>query len=274
MRHIAFIGAGAMAEAIVSGLISKGIFRPEQIWVNNKENYERLERFRTLYGVRVTRDKREALSGAGLVLLSVKPKDAREALEAIKPYVRSEHIIVSVMAGITTDSIARALGIKIPVVRAMPNTSAAIGQSATAIAAGRYATKDHLSQVERLFKAIGTTAVVSEHELHAVTALSGSGPAYVYYFAEALEAAAKEAGLKPDIARELILQTLAGAVDMLKTSGAETSELRRQVTSPGGTTQAGLEVLEQYKTKEALCACIRRAMVRSAELAEQYETRA
>ncbi|HET7657080.1 MAG TPA: pyrroline-5-carboxylate reductase, partial [Bacillales bacterium] len=234
-------------------------------------NAERLERMKSLYEVSTSRDKQKVLRNADVVILSMKPKDVTDALQSIRAFVTDDHLVVSVLAGVSTDYISDQLGCEAPVVRAMPNTSATIGFSATAIAPGKFAKDEHVEKIKTLFKTIGTTTAVEENDLHAVTGLSGSGPAYIYYFVEAMEEAAAEAGLKQDVAKELIVQTLVGAAEMLKTSKDQPAVLRKKITSPGGTTQAGLETLQQYKYQEALMACIKKAAARSIELGSPFQ---
>jgi pyrroline-5-carboxylate reductase len=269
-NKIAFIGAGSMAESIISGILAKGFLKSEQIFAANKSDDQRLQRLNDLFNLRCTRDKKEAVSDADVIILAMKPKDITEALLSIQPHVQKDQLIVSVLAGVSTDYISDILDNGTPVVRAMPNTSAAIGFSATAIAPGKFAAENHIEKTKALFQTIGTTTVVEENDLHAVTGLSGSGPAYIYYFVEAMEEAAAESGLKEDVAKELIIQTLVGAAEMLKTSQDTPSVLRQKITSPGGTTQAGLETLEKYKYQEALMECIKKAAARSVELGGAY----
>lgn len=271
-QKVAFIGAGSMAESIISGVLAKGFLQPEQVYVTNRENKERLDRMQKLYQVYCSRDKQKVIEGAEIVVLSMKPKDVTAALQSIQSLVRPDQLVVSVLAGVSTDYISDQLDSGAPVVRAMPNTSAAIGFSATAIAAGASANDEHIEMTKTLFRTIGTTTVVDEDDLHAVTGLSGSGPAYIYYFVEAMEDAAAEAGLKKDVAKELIIQTLVGAAEMLKSSEDQPSALRKKITSPGGTTQAGLETLEKYKYQEALMACIKDAAERSIELGSPFKS--
>lgn len=271
-QKVAFIGAGSMAESIMSGMLTKGFLQTDQIYVTNRKNKERLERIQRLYQVHCSQDKQEVVEDADVVLLSMKPKDVTAAIQSIKSLVRSDQLVVSVLAGVSTDYISDQLESEAPVVRAMPNTSAAIGFSATAIAGGKSAGDEHIEMTKTLFQTIGTTTVVEENDLHAVTGLSGSGPAYIYYFVEAMEDAAAEAGLKQDVAKELIIQTLVGAAEMLKTSKDQPSVLRKKITSPGGTTQAGLETLEKYKYQEALMECIKDAAARSIELGSPFKT--
>ena len=270
-QKIAFIGAGSMTEALISGILKKGFVAPENIYVTNKGNQERLARIEKTYHVQCHRDKKPTIKDAAAIILSVKPKDIEEALDSIKPYIQPNQLIISVVAGISTDFISQVMMRPVPIIRAMPNTSAAIGRSATAIASGRHATSEDLEWVKELFQTIGTVVVVPENDLHAVTGLSGSGPAYIYYLVESMEKAAKDVGLNEDTARELVVQTLVGTAEMLKSSNVDASELRRKVTSPGGTTQAGLEVLQRFRYQEALIACIRRATERSVELGEAFE---
>ncbi len=270
-RKVAFVGGGAMAEAIIQGVLAKGFVHSEQIWVTNKENRQRLERLHNVYHVNCSMDKQEVIEHSDVIILSVKPKDVATAIENIRDYITESQIVVSVLAGVSTEYISEQLERKCPVIRAMPNTSATIGYSATAIAAGKYAGRDHMDQVGDLFQTIGTTTIVKEDDLHAITGLSGSGPAYIYYFVEAMEEAAAEAGLQKDIAKQLIIQTLVGAAEMLKSSNEKPAVLRQRITSPGGTTQAGLDTLERYKYQEALMACIKQAAARSVELGSPYQ---
>lgn len=272
MNKLTFIGAGSMAEAILTGVLSKGFMRADQISVTNKDNQERLTRLRNLYQVNCTKNKKEAIEGSDVLILSMKPKDIQEALTDIKSYIKEGQIIVSVLAGVSSDYISEELDITNPIVRAMPNTSATIGFSATAIAAGKNAGQEEINKVTELFKNIGTTVTVEEKDLHAITGLSGSGPAYIYYLVEAMEEAAQEAGLDQQTAKDLIIQTLAGAAEMLKVTNEQPAELRRKITSPGGTTQAGLETLKHYNYQEALKACVKQAAARSVELGSPYRS--
>jgi len=264
-RSIAFIGAGSMAEALIAGM-TKTFCHPAQIVVTNRQNRNRLEELKHTYGVRTAQDARHAVAQADTVILAMKPKDVAEAMAAVAPAIRSNQLMLSLLAGVTTETIERLAGRDIAVVRAMPNTSAAVGLSATAIAGGRFASEQHLETAKQLFETVGIVTIVPERDLHAVTGLSGSGPAYVYYLVEAMEKAAADIGLERDVAKRLILQTIIGAAEMLKASDKHPSVLRREVTSPGGTTEAGISVLEQYRFQEAIAACIRRATVRSEEL--------
>lgn len=269
----AFIGAGSMAEAMVSGMLNSKLFEKEQLIVTNRSNKERLDYFKEQYGVVVTNDQGEAIKNAGVIILAMKPKDVTAALEGIKPFVSEKQMLISVIAGVSTKSMEELLGLNIAIIRAMPNTSATIGYSATAISKGTYADDLHETIAETLFLTIGTVSKVKEEDLHAVTGLSGSGPAYVYYLVEAMEKAAVDLGLAKDVSKELILQTIIGAAEMLKSSPKHPSTLRKEVMSPGGTTEAGLKVLEQYKYQEAMIECIERAAARSEEMGIEIENK-
>ncbi|WP_017755685.1 pyrroline-5-carboxylate reductase ProI [Calidifontibacillus oryziterrae] len=266
-----FIGAGSMAEAMVSGMLNSTIFVAKQLIVTNRSNTAKLQFFKQEYGVNVTHDQAAALEKADVVILAMKPKDVTAALDGLKPFITENHLLVSVIAGVSTTSIEDLLGINIPIIRAMPNTSAAIGESATAISRGQYAIDLHQKIAETLFLTIGTVSLVDETDLHAVTGLSGSGPAYVYYLVEAMEKAALELGLNQKVSKELILQTIKGAAEMLKASPKHPSTLRKEVMSPGGTTEAGLKVLEEYQYQEAMINCIKRAAHRSHEMGAEIE---
>lgn len=269
--NIAFIGAGSMAEAMISGLISTNKFKPGQIHVTNYSNDARLHELRNQYKINITRNIPLIIQKSDVIVLAVKPKDVVESIENIKPYIHKSHLIISVLAGVSTSSILSLFQHKVPVVRAMPNTSASIGLSATAISKGEHANDEHIKLAETLFHTVGTVTVVPEAQLHAVTGLSGSGPAYVYYLVEAMQKAALHQGLESDVATDLITQTLIGAAQMLRTSPKSPTTLRKEVTSPGGTTEAGLEQLTDYEFQEALIQCIDKATLRSKELGEAID---
>lgn len=265
-NKIAFIGAGSMAEAFISGIIKTGFLQSDQIVVTNNNNQARLDLLHDRYRIQTIHDKRIVLEGADLIVLSVKPYDIKSAVDSIKQYIKPNQLIVSVVAGVSTDYISKLIGQAIPVIRAMPNTSASIGFSATAITKGINATEKHIEQSEDLFKTIGTTVIVNEKDMDAVTGVSGSGPAYVYYLVEAIEKAAMEVGLDETVAKSLITQTIIGAGEMLKHSGETAETLRKNVTSPAGTTEAGIKALEKYDFQKAMVECIKSACNRSAEL--------
>lgn len=265
MNTIVFIGAGSMAEAVIAGIVEQRVLPPHQVFVTNKSDNARLKELQARYGVAIVDREKEVLRRADLVVLATKPKDIHQAMADIRPYLTEQAAILSVIAGISIQTIEQGLGVR-PVARCMPNTSATIGKSATGIALNAATPENMRQHMYHLLSSIGVVKEVEEDELHAVTALSGSGPAYIYYLAEALEAAAIKKGLSQEISRELIIQTLEGAAAMLRKTGTEPAELRKHVTSPNGTTEAGLKALERRFFKEAIEECIHCAESRSREL--------
>ncbi|WP_243290158.1 pyrroline-5-carboxylate reductase [Bacillus sp. FJAT-47783] len=270
MKTIGFIGAGSMAEAFISGLINGGIYKPEHIYVSNKTNEERLEQLHAKYRIHMAENKEEIIQKADVIILAIKPKGAETVIRAIQPFVTEDHLIISVLAGVSTTAIEEILVKKVPVIRAMPNTSATIRLSATGMTKGHYTTEEQLAFAKGLFEAIGTVQIVKEEQLDAVTGLAGSGPAYIYYLVEALEHAAKEVGFDEETARSFIIQTLCGASEMLKQTNKEAAVLRKEVTSPGGTTEAGIKILEANGFQNAIVDCVKQAEARSKELRHAF----
>lgn len=266
-KKVCFVGAGAMAEAVLAGMLNNRIVKPGAVSITNRSDRFRLDELVYNFGVIADMDQREkSIREADILILAMKPKDVAPAIEEIKSLTNSNQLFISIIAGITTSYITTLLGHSAPVIRTMPNTSATIGLSATGISQGETATDEHVEIAKYIFESIGMVAIVEEDQLDAVTGLSGSGPAYIYYLVEAMKAGAVKAGLDDQIARELILQTLIGAAHMLKETGEEPDVLREKVTSPNGTTQAGLDVLRQFGFEQALVSCIVRATERSKEL--------
>lgn len=265
MKSIVFVGAGSMAEAIVAGIVEHDVMRADQVYVMNKSDDERLREMNEKYGVTIVCPEKRALKDADMIVLATKPKDIQQAMQDIAPLLNDEAAVLSVIAGVSIETMENGLG-KRPIARSMPNTSATIGKSASGVAFNRFVDESFRAHILHLLGSIGIVKEVEEDELHAVTALSGSGPAYIYYMVEALEEAAIANGLTKDVARDLIVQTVEGAAAMLKQTGGEPAALRNNVTSPGGTTEAGLRALEERLFKEAISACITRAEARSREL--------
>ncbi|QWH13635.1 pyrroline-5-carboxylate reductase [Bacillus mycoides] len=270
MQNISFLGAGSIAEAIIGGLLNANVVKGEHVTVSNRSNETRLQELHKKYGVKGTHNKKELLADANILFLAMKPKDVAEAIIPLKEYINNDLLIISLLAGVSTHSIRNLLQKDVPIIRAMPNTSAAILKSATAISPSEHTTEEHIRIATSLFETIGLVSVVEE-DMHAVTALSGSGPAYIYYVVEAMEEAAKKIGLKEDVAKSLILQTMIGAAEMLKVSEKHPSILRKEITSPGGTTEAGIEVLQEHNFQQALISCITQATKRSHDLGKTLE---
>lgn len=266
MQKITFIGAGSIAEALIHGWIENKVVPCESIYISNRSNKERIQELTTKYGVQFLQNFTE-LHDADLIILAMKPKDARLAMDAIKPYLSEEAAILSVLAGISIETIEEHLGRR-PVARVMPNTSATIGMSASGIAFNALVTDVQRELYTQMLEAIGIVIEVEEDKLHAVTALSGSGPAYLYYLLEAFERVGAEFGLTKETVRKLMVQTIAGSAEMINTVMEEPEVLRKKVTSPGGTTEAGIQALESMNFNEAISSCIRSAEKRSRELAK------
>lgn len=254
-----------MAEALIQGWVKEGVVTPQQISVSNRSNDARLEELQQSYGVQKLASL-DDLQAADLVILAMKPKDAIAAMTQIAPFIGEQTAVLSVLAGIAIDTVAQRLG-KRPIARVMPNTSATIGMSASGIAFNEHVTVAHKEVFMHMLEAVGIVIEVEEDKLHAVTALSGSGPAYLYYLLEAFEKVGAEFDLPKEVVRELMVQTIAGSAEMLKTVKEEPAELRRKVTSPGGTTEAGIRALEKMHFNDAIACCIRSAETRSRELA-------
>ena len=262
---VGFIGAGNMADALVRGLLGRGVVTPDRCIVTNRSNDVRLARFAREWAVATTRDKSKLFRDADVVVLAVKPGDVPDVLREIGSDVEPRHLVVSVAAGVPLETLEAALD-PAAVVRVMPNTSTAVGASATAICAGRRAEDAHLGVVRALVEAVGRVVVVPERFFDAVTGVSGSGPAYVYLLAEAMVEAAEREGLRRDVALELVSQTVLGAGKMLVETGDDPAALRARVTSPGGTTMAGVEELVEGGFLATVGRAIARATRRAGEL--------
>ncbi|MDE3839498.1 pyrroline-5-carboxylate reductase [Bacillus methanolicus] len=266
MKKLTFVGAGSIAEAMISGMLKSNLIEKNRIWVTNRKDDNKLNRMSQDYGVNTSYNLEELFSNTDAVILAMKPKDAAEAITRIKDYLTEDMLIISVLAGISISSIEELSGKSLAIVRAMPNTSAAIGKSATAIAVNKMVKDQQKKIVKQMFETIGLTTFVEEEQLDAVTGLSGSGPAYIYYLVEAMEKSAVEIGLEKEVAKQLIVQTLLGAAEMLTKSSKSPEQLRREVTSPGGTTEAGIKVLEAHDVQHAFISCIKEATAQSKRL--------
>ncbi|MCW2620517.1 MAG: pyrroline-5-carboxylate reductase [Frankiales bacterium] len=258
---VAVVGVGKMGEAVLAGLVRAGteVIASERVAERSAEIAGR-------YGVRAL-DPAPAAAEADVVLLVVKPQDVRATAAEIAPALRPGTLVVSLAAGITTAVLEAVLPPGTPVVRVMSNTPALVGQAMSAASAGATATDAHLAQVEELLRPVGRVVRVPEAQQDAVTALSGSGPAYAFRVVEAMVAAGTALGLSAEVAGELAQQTLLGAATLLAGSDQTPAQLREAVTSPGGTTAAALAVLEERGIGAAFLAAMTAARDRSAELA-------
>lgn len=261
---VVFIGAGNMAEAIAGGMVRAEFCAAEKIVMTDIRS-ERLSDLEADLGVSTSADN-SVVKNAEILVLAVKPQIMNDVLEDIAPVLRKETLVISIAAGITAEKIERALGEGTRVIRVMPNTPALIGQGASGIAAGSLADEADLEVAETILGCVGETVRVDEKDLDAVTALSGSGPAYVFYLLESMLAAAEEMGLEKETARTLALQTVEGAARLMKDSGEEAAELRAKVTSKGGTTFAAMTSMEESGVKPAIIKALKAAQMRSKEL--------
>ncbi|MFC4811736.1 pyrroline-5-carboxylate reductase [Paenibacillus sp. GCM10023250] len=275
--NLCFYGAGSMAEALVRGLLDRGLTEPTRISMMNRQNAERMRELNDRYGINgaVTGgDKETMLREADIVFLAMKPKDAADAIRGVRDLLHPGQLVVSLIAGMTIATLETLLEKPMPIARTMPNTSCTIGLGATGISFSSSATDAQRRLTDAMFQAVGLTAVVDEPMLETVTGLSGSGPAYIYYMMEAMIAAGAKLGLTEEAARELTIQTILGAAHMVKATGEDPAELRRKVTSPNGTTQAAIEVFAAFRFTEAVEAAIARASARAVEMGAEIERNA
>jgi pyrroline-5-carboxylate reductase len=262
-QRIAILGAGVMGETLLSAILDSG--QPAADLLISEKREERAAELREAYGVTVTGNA-EAVADADVVLIVVKPQDVPALLDEIAGSVRPEATVVSLAAGITIDTMTSALPDGVAIVRAMPNTPALVGEGMFGISPGPGVGAEQIAAVVTLLESGGKVVVVDESQQDGVTAVSGSGPAYVFYLAEAMIAGGIEAGLDEDTARTLTTQTLVGAAKLLSESDDTAEELRRRVTSPNGTTYAAITTFDERGVKDALIAGMAAAAARSAEL--------
>jgi len=267
MGTIGFIGSGNMAEALIKGTITAGLYKPANIFISDIRP-ERLKQLARKYKVKLAKDNRELANKADIVVLSVKPQSMAEAMKSIKNAIRGRKLVISIAAGVKTSRIADVLG-NVAIIRAMPNTPALIGEGASALFANTKA-KPMLKKAKAVFSAVGQVVVVDNEDLiDAVTAVSGSGPAYYFLLMEEMIKAAVKLGLPDDVAKDLVLQTAKGAALLAVEAdgrGESPVKLRQKVTSPGGTTEAALKVLAKGKFGPLIASAIKKARDRSREL--------
>jgi pyrroline-5-carboxylate reductase len=267
---IAFVGAGNMAGALIRGLIGTGTVPADRIIAADPDE-GRLSALEADLEIRVTSDNAEAVKEATVVVLSIKPQVFPQVLPGLSTALRPEALLVSIAAGISTRIIERAFPAGSRVVRTMPNTPALVGAGASAIAAGSHATEEDLELAEALFRSVGISVRVPEERIDAVTGLSGSGPAYVFAMIEALRDAGAREGLPEETALQLASQTVFGAARLLLDEKEPPEVLRDRVTSPGGTTRAGLDALADAGFADAIFGAVRAATRRSVELGKIAE---
>jgi pyrroline-5-carboxylate reductase len=265
-RRVAFLGGGKMGEALVSGLIRSGGRSADEIMVTSRRE-ERAAELGERYGVASTLSNEEAAAWADTLVLIVKPQDMEILLGQIGERVTTEQLVISFAAGIRTSFVEGFVRPGVPVVRVMSNVPVLVDEAMSVVSPGTHADDKHLSVAEELLGYVGKVIRLKESHLDAVTATSGSGPAYFFLLAEAMIEACILLGLSRDVATELIIQTMLGSAKMLRDTGKHPVELREMVTSPGGTTIAAIRVLEEAGVRAAFLNAIDAARSRSAELA-------
>lgn len=266
-KTIGFIGSGNMAQAIIRGMLARELVRKEQVWVSDAST-EQVEKTRSALGVNAAEDNRDLVRKADVIIIATKPHHVVGVMEEVRAELdRDRHLLVSICAGVRTATIEQAAGEGVHVVRVMPNTPALIGAGSAAIAPGKFVTEADLDVASQIFDSVGVSVVTVEEKLDAVTGVSGSGPAYVFRFIEGLLEAAEKQGLSRDEALVLVPQMVAGAARMAAENSTEIVRLREAVTTPGGTTAAGLKVLDEGNLVKLLEQCVASATARSRELA-------
>jgi pyrroline-5-carboxylate reductase len=261
---VAVLGAGVMGETLVSGLLRAGRLADDLLMTDRRP--ERAAEMRERYGVEAVTNK-EAAERADTLMLVVKPQDMADLLDEIAPVVRPGQLVVSLAAGITTGFIESRLPAGVAVVRVMPNTPALVDEGMAAISRGTHCDEGHLTEAEGLLRATGKVIRVPEKQQDAVTAISGSGPAYLFFVVEAMIEAGVHLGLPRSTASELVVQTVVGSAKLLRETGEHPTVLREQVTSPGGTTAAAVRELEDHKVRAAFLTALEAARDRSRQLA-------
>ncbi len=265
-RKIAILGAGRIGEALISGLLSSGWRAPGEIAATSRRP-ERVEELAERYGVAATTSNRDAAAGAALVVIAVKPQDLENLLGEIGGLLLPEQTVLTIAAAIPTAHIEGRLSPGVPVVRAMPNTPSTVHEGIAGLCAGAHAGDGHLDLAEEALSHLGAVVRVPERAMDAITAVSGSGPAYFALLAEAMIEAGILLGLSREISTQLVVQTMLGTAKQLRDEKMHPVELREMVTSPGGTTIAAIRELESAGVRAAFLNAIQAAMVRARELA-------
>jgi pyrroline-5-carboxylate reductase len=265
MYKLGFIGGGNMAEAIARGGISAGLFKPAELFVADPSDARR-SLLSSELGITATAESAEAAAASESILLAVKPQKIEEALRQIKPVLSASSLIISIVAAVSTSLIEKHLGSNARVVRVMPNTPVLVGAGASGLCRGSAATDADMQFAISIFGACGTVVTVPEAMMDALTSLSGSGPAYVFYLAEAMAAAGVTLGLPASEAQLLARQTIIGAGRLLEQSADSAAELRRKVTSPGGFTEAAINSMAAQRFADIIASALSAAVKRGSEL--------
>jgi len=266
-KMLGVIGAGNMGQALIRGALKAGVVHRNHV-VASRRNAAALQALQEELGIATTTDNAALLAECDVVLLCIKPQGFAELLAAHRELFRPDQLLISVAAGITTRSIEDAVGAPIPVIRVMPNTPALVGEGMSPYCRGRFANEGHALLSAQLLASVGKAVFVREELIDAATAVSGSGPAYVFYLVEAMQRAGEALGLPEHLAQALVRQTILGAAKLVVESADSPAELRRKVTSKGGTTAAAISVFENSGTAETVRQAMTAAFKRAGELGE------
>jgi len=261
---IGFIGAGKMGGAILKGLIESGFASSQDIMASERDE-QSAQNVSKEYGIKAVFDNNELVKACDVIVVCTKPFVINEVLEGIKNSVNSNKLIVSIAAGITTEKMQNILG-QIPVIRVMPNTPAFLSQGMSVLSKGQYANDDQLKLAQEMFSKVGKAIILEEKLIDAATGISGSGPAFMYLFIEAMAKGGMDLGLDRDIALELASQTAIGAAHMILETGKTPETLRIEVTTPGGSTAVGLDVLAEGKVFDTLVDTVKATAKKAFEL--------
>jgi len=265
-KTVAIIGGGKMGSILARGMIDRKIFPAKNVIVTDIDP-ARLDDLRSSLKVQVSAANKQAVKDADIVILAVKPQNIQETLKGIRSAVNQSKLLISILAGVPTSVIEKALSKRPRVLRVMPNVNAMAGEGAAAVASGHFAKKDDVQYALAILNAVGLAVEVDEKLMDAVTALSGSGPAYCFVIIESLTDAGVHLGLARDLAEKLAIQTVLGSARLCLEGRQHPAQLKNMVTSPGGTTAAGLKVLEERNIRATLMAAVEAAAKRSQELA-------
>jgi len=267
IKSIGLVGGGQMGEALVRGMIESGLVQAGNIMVA-EPFAERRQYLESTYHIRVTESSDELADNCNVVILAVKPQIMNPVLAQYRNDLSADHLVISIAAGVTLASLEKGLGETMRIIRVMPNTPALVLAGASALSGNRNASKEDMDIGQQIFSAVGTSVEVPENLLDAVTGLSGSGPGYVFTFIEAMIDGGVLAGIPRPIAEQLVLQTVYGSAKLALESGEPAAVLKGRVTSPGGTTITGLQVLEEAGLRGTVMTAIEAAAERSSELGE------
>jgi pyrroline-5-carboxylate reductase len=270
--RLGFIGSGNMANAIIRGIISRGIIRPDHIYAFDVD-MDKLKKLSAQLGISVTEDNCQIASKSDIIIIAVKPNAYHEVLSEIKKYLNERHILISIAAGITTDLIKQLTDYKCKVVRTMPNTPALAGEGMTAMASNHHLSTEELKTVKDILLTFGKVEEVPESLMDAVTAVSGSGPAYVSMFIEAMADGGVLAGLPRDLAYRLSIQTVIGTAKLLLEWGKHPGEIKDMVCSPGGTTIEAIRRLEKQGFRSAIIEAVNACAIKSQSLGKGINPR-